>query len=207
MLKLRRAGLRRRPLTGEQATRRLPLTETSYLGCPLVSKMAAVAPQPAMTTIQLQVPQGAQPGFMIQASVNGRHQLGQPPGLQPGANIFGAGPRDTGGLTQPLTRRTTPCWPAQVGWRFSSNTGMAPMGRTTPARGPSRRTTEPRFRSRLTRPRKAALRGDGSYSGPVPMGTFPADARRRPPLVTARLRIIAAAVIHRPRSPWTAAKR
>lgn len=50
--------------------------------------MAAVAPQPAMQTIQLQVPPDAQPGFMIQASVNGQTIQAQvPPGLQPGATF------------------------------------------------------------------------------------------------------------------------
>ena len=50
--------------------------------------MAAVAPQPAMTTIQLQVPPDAQPGFMIQAQINGQTIQAQvPPGLQPGATF------------------------------------------------------------------------------------------------------------------------
>ena len=50
--------------------------------------MAAVAPQPAMTTIQLQVPQNAQPGFMVQAHINGQTIQAQvPPGLQPGATF------------------------------------------------------------------------------------------------------------------------
>ena len=50
--------------------------------------MAAVAPQPAMTTIQLQVPPDAQPGFMIQANINGQTIQAQvPPGLQPGATF------------------------------------------------------------------------------------------------------------------------
>ena len=50
--------------------------------------MAAVAPQPAMTTIQLQVPPDAQPGFMIQAQINGQNIQAQvPPGLQPGATF------------------------------------------------------------------------------------------------------------------------
>ena len=50
--------------------------------------MAAVAPQPAMTTIQLAVPPGAQPGQLIQAQVNGQTVQAQiPPGLQPGATF------------------------------------------------------------------------------------------------------------------------
>ena len=50
--------------------------------------MAAVAPQPAMTTIQLAVPPGAQPGQLIQAQVNGQNIQAQiPPGLQPGATF------------------------------------------------------------------------------------------------------------------------
>ena len=53
--------------------------------------MARVAPgmiAPAMTTIQLQVPPDAHPGFMIQASVNGQTIQAQvPPGLQPGATF------------------------------------------------------------------------------------------------------------------------
>ena len=50
--------------------------------------MAAVTPQPAMTTIQLQVPPDAQPGFMIQAQINGQTIQAQvPPGLQPGATF------------------------------------------------------------------------------------------------------------------------
>ena len=50
--------------------------------------MTAVAPQPAMQTIQLQVPQNAQPGFMIQAQINGQNIQAQvPPGLQPGATF------------------------------------------------------------------------------------------------------------------------
>ena len=48
--------------------------------------MAAVAP--AMQTIQLQVPPDAQPGFMIQANINGQTIQAQvPPGLQPGATF------------------------------------------------------------------------------------------------------------------------
>ena len=50
--------------------------------------MAAVAPQPAMTTIQLAVPPGAQPGQLIQAQVNGQTVQAQiPAGLQPGATF------------------------------------------------------------------------------------------------------------------------
>ena len=53
--------------------------------------MARVAPgmiAPAMTTIQLQVPPDAHPGFMIQANVNGQTIQAQvPPGLQPGATF------------------------------------------------------------------------------------------------------------------------
>ena len=50
--------------------------------------MAAVAPQPAMQTIQLQVPPEAHPGFMIQANINGQTIQAQvPPGLEPGATF------------------------------------------------------------------------------------------------------------------------
>ena len=53
--------------------------------------MARVAPgmiAPAMTTIQLQVPPDAHPGFMIQANINGQTIQAQvPPGLQPGATF------------------------------------------------------------------------------------------------------------------------
>ena len=50
--------------------------------------MAAVAPQQAMQTIQLQVPPDAQPGFMIQANINGQTIKAQvPPGLEPGATF------------------------------------------------------------------------------------------------------------------------
>ena len=50
--------------------------------------MAAVAPQPAMTTIQLQVPPDGQPGQLIQAQINGQTIQAQvPPGLQPGATF------------------------------------------------------------------------------------------------------------------------
>ena len=56
---------------------------------PLVSaRTMAIAPQPAMQTIQLQVPPDAHPGFMIQAQINGQNIQAQvPPGLQPGATF------------------------------------------------------------------------------------------------------------------------
>ena len=58
-----------------------------------MSTMAAVAPQPAMTTIQLAVPPGAQPGQLIQAQVNGQTvQAHIPPGLPPGPGARGVPP-------------------------------------------------------------------------------------------------------------------
>ena len=132
--------------------------------------MAAVAPQPAMTTIQLQVPQGAQPGFMIQASVNGQTIQAQvPPGLQPGATFsvqVPAAPADDPAATAAYDALLA----GASRLSFSSKYGH---GANMPYdKGPWSVETDTgaAFQVTFDAPSKRNVRGDGSYQAQVLMG-------------------------------------
>jgi len=132
--------------------------------------MAAVAPQPAMTTIQLQVPQGSQPGFMIQASVNGQTIQAQvPPGLQPGATFsvqVPAAPADDPAATAAYDALLA----GASRLSFSSKYGH---GANMPYdKGPWSVETDTgaAFQVTFDAPSKRNVRGDGSYQAEVKMG-------------------------------------
>ena len=132
--------------------------------------MAAVAPQPAMTTIQLQVPPDAQPGFMIQAQINGQTIQAQvPPGLQPGATFsvqvpagetndpaataaYDALLADASRLTFSSKHEIYANQPYDTGpWSVEADTGAA-------------------FQVTFDGPSETIGRGDGSYNAQVLMG-------------------------------------
>ena len=132
--------------------------------------MAAVAPQPAMQTIQLQVPPEAHPGFMIQANINGQTIQAQvPPGLEPGATFsvqVPAAPVDdpaanaaydallagASRLTLSSKAKMYANEPYDTGpWSVETDTGAA-------------------FQVTFDAPSKRNVRGDGSYQAEVKMG-------------------------------------
>ena len=132
--------------------------------------MAAVAPQPAMTTIQLQVPQGAQPGFMIQASVNGQTIQAQvPPGLQPGATFSVQVP--AGETNDPAALAAYDALLAGASrLSFSSKYGHGANGPNDTGPWSVEADTGATFQVTFDGPSKAIGNGDGSYNAQVLMG-------------------------------------
>ena len=132
--------------------------------------MAAVAPQPAMTTIQLQVPPDAQPGFMIQAQVNGQTIQAQvPPGLQPGATFsvqIPAAPADN-----PAALAAYDALLAGASrLLFSSKYGHGGNGPYDKGPWSVETDTGAAFQVTFDAPSKRNVRGDGSYQAEVKMG-------------------------------------
>ena len=132
--------------------------------------MAAVAPQPAMTTIQLQVPPDGQPGQLIQAQINGQTIQAQvPPGLQPGATFsvqVPAAPADDPAATAAYDALLA----GASRLSFSSKYGH---GANMPYdKGPWSVETDTgaAFQVTFDAPSKRNVRGDGSYQAEVKMG-------------------------------------
>ena len=132
--------------------------------------MAAVAPQPAMTTIQLQVPQGAQPGFMIQAQVNGQAIQAQvPPGLQPGATFSVQIP--VGETNDPAALAAYDALLAGASrLSFSSKYKNGANGPYDKGPWSVETDTGATFQVTFDAPSKRNVRGDGSYQAQVLMG-------------------------------------
>ena len=134
--------------------------------------MAAVAPQPAMTTIQLAVPPGAQPGQLIQAQVNGQTVQAQiPAGLQPGATFAVQIPAATQQANDAAALAAYDALLAGASrLTFSSKYGH---GANMPYdKGPWSVETDTKatFQVTFDAPSKRNVRGDGSYQAQVLMG-------------------------------------
>ena len=165
--------------------------------------MAAVAPQQAMQTIQLQVPPDAQPGFMIQANINGQTIKAQvPPGLEPGATFsvqVPAAPVDdpaanaaydallagASRLTFSSKHKNMANGPYDTGpWSVEADTGAT-------------------FQVTFDGPSKTHGHGDGSYNAQVVMGDVVVQRFNSTGVATGNG--MAASLFCR--HPWTAAKR
>ena len=132
--------------------------------------MAAVAPQPAMTTIQLQVPPDAQPGFMIQAQINGQTIQAQvPPGLQPGATFSVQIP--AGETNDPAALAAYDALLAGASrLLFSSKYRHGGNGPYDKGPWSVETDTGAAFQVTFDAPSKRNVRGDGSYQAEVKMG-------------------------------------
>ena len=146
--------------------------------------MAAVAPQPAMTTIQLQVPQGAQPGFMIQASVNGQTIQAQvPPGLQPGATFSVQVP--AGETNDPAALAAYDALLAGASrLTFSSKYGHGANGPNDTGPWSVEADNGAAFQVTVDAPCKRSARGDGSYQAQVLLGDVLVQTLKSPGVAT-----------------------
>ena len=147
--------------------------------------MAAVAPQPAMTTIQLQVPPDAQPGFMIQANINGQTIQAQvPPGLQPGAtfsvSIPAAAPVDDPAATAAYDALLA----GASRLSFSSKYKNGANGPYDKGPWSVETDTGAAFQVTFDAPSKRNVRGDGSYQAQVLMGDVVVQTLKSPGVAT-----------------------
>ena len=146
--------------------------------------MAAVAPQPAMTTIQLQVPPDAQPGFMIQAQINGQTIQAQvPPGLQPGATFSVQIPAATS--DDPAANAAYDALLAGASrLSFSSKYGHGANGPYDKGPWSVETDTGAAFQVTFDAPSKRNVRGDGSYQAQVLMGDVVVQTLKSPGVAT-----------------------
>ena len=166
--------------------------------------MAAVAPQQAMQTIQLQVPPDAQPGFMIQANINGQTIKAQvPPGLEPGATFSVQVPAAP--VDDPAANAAYDALLAGASrLTFSSKAEMYANEPYDTGPWSVEADTGATFQVTFDGPSKTMGHGDGSYNAQVVMGDDVVVQRFNSTGVATGNGMAASLFC---RHPWTAAKR